>query len=97
MMETNKKLESNDTKMNELGQKLDVMEKLLPSGNGILVNGPREGQRGESSNNRARMEEFQDTAAGRAQTHQFAQRVEFSYFDEGDPRSWLSKCELYFH
>ncbi|KAF3625517.1 hypothetical protein FXO38_29737 [Capsicum annuum] len=91
MTETNKKLESNDTKMNELGQKLDVMEKLLPSGNGILVSGPREGQRGESSNNRARMEEFQDTAAGRAQTHQFAQRVEFSYFDEGDPRSWLSK------
>ncbi|PHT85952.1 hypothetical protein T459_08058 [Capsicum annuum] len=63
MTKTNKKLESNDTKMNELGQKLDVMEKLLPSGNGILVSGPREGQRGESSNNRARMEEFQDTAA----------------------------------
>ncbi|XP_019228862.1 PREDICTED: uncharacterized protein LOC109209954 [Nicotiana attenuata] len=34
---------------------------------------------------------------GRNLVSNFASRVEFPHFEEGDPRSWLRKCERYFH
>lgn len=90
MAETNKKLESSDSKLDDLSRNLDVMmEKLFSSRDGILGSAPAEIQHSEGSSRRARIMDNHGNATGRFNHHNPAIKVKSPYFKERDPRSWL--------
>ncbi|OIT40777.1 hypothetical protein A4A49_55588, partial [Nicotiana attenuata] len=96
MTETNQKLENNDTKMDALGHKLDVMmEKLFTNKDGLLGSAPAESHERIEGSGRARMKDLHENVGGRF--HVNNNKIDCPYFEEGDPRSWLQKCERYFH
>lgn len=73
MSETNKKFESNDSKMDELNLKFDVMmEKIFANKDGILGSAPSESRHGNGSSIRMRMVEPHEQSAGRPQVTHFA-------------------------
>ncbi|XP_075092058.1 uncharacterized protein LOC142172173 [Nicotiana tabacum] len=41
--------------------------------------------------------EPQENSTGKFYSNNIAAKVDCPYFEEGDPRSWLRKCERYFH
>lgn len=98
MSETNKKLDSNDSKMDDLHHKFDIMmDKIFVSKDGILGSAPSGNLQVEGSGSSARMVEPHEQPMGRYHSSSFASKVDCPYFEDGDPRSWLRKCERYFH
>nr|XP_009765059.1 PREDICTED: uncharacterized protein LOC104216648 [Nicotiana sylvestris] len=98
MSETNKKLESNDPKMDELNRKFNMMmEKMFANKDGILGSASSKSHHGEGLSIRMRMVEPHEQSTGRPHVNLFASRVDFPYFEEGYPGSWLQKCERYFY
>ncbi|OIT00420.1 hypothetical protein A4A49_33194 [Nicotiana attenuata] len=96
--ETDKKLESNDSKMDELHHKFDIMMyKIFVIKDGILGSAPPGNLQVEGSGRRAGMVEPHEQPMGRYHSSSSASRVDCPYFEDGDPRSWLRKCERYFH
>jgi len=86
MTETSKKLESNDSKMDDLNRKFDVMmEKLFSHRDSILGSPPADSLQLEGSGSRVRRAEPPEQQTGRNLVNNFASRVEFLYFEEGDP------------
>ncbi|PHT87536.1 hypothetical protein T459_09642 [Capsicum annuum] len=97
MAETNKNLESSDSKMDDLNHKFDVMmERFFANREGILGSSPADVHHAENSGSRPRMVDPQDNCPGRLHNHYSGAKVECPYFEDGDPRSWLQKCERYF-
>lgn len=89
------KEDSTNAKIDDLGRKLDMlMERLAPTRDGILGAPPNLQAGGPSSN--------RDTSNNRvptgrqSQVSSFHHKIEFPYFEEGDPKAWLRKCERYF-
>ncbi|XP_019265828.1 PREDICTED: uncharacterized protein LOC109243359 [Nicotiana attenuata] len=98
MAETNKKLESHDSKIDDVGRKLDVMmDRLFTGKDGILGSAPVEVNHVDGSSIRPRFAEQNEYSIGRKQGNNHGHRFEIPYFEEGDSRSWLRKCERYFH
>ncbi|KAF3643117.1 hypothetical protein BC332_28922 [Capsicum chinense] len=90
------KNEGTTVKMDELGKKLDfLMEKLLPTQNGILGSASGDPIHGTGSNSRSRFDEPTEVGM-RTQGSNFSSQVEFPYFDGVDSCTWLRKCERYF-
>lgn len=97
MTETNKKLESNISKMDELHCKLNMMmEKFFANKDGILGSGTVERHPSKTLGSRVRMMDSQDNSNGRSYNHFTRSKVECPYSEEGEPQSWLQKCERYF-
>ncbi|OIT28758.1 hypothetical protein A4A49_55634 [Nicotiana attenuata] len=98
MAETNKKLESTDSKMDDLNHKFDIMmDKLFVNKDRIFCSDPAEAHQMDGSSSRMRMMEPQENSSGKFHSNSNVAKVDCPYFDEGDPRSWLRKCERYFH
>lgn len=98
MVETNKKLEFNDSKMDDLSRKMDVMmEKLFASKDEILGSPPMGAHHAEGYSSRSRAVEILENSNGRFYANISSSRIDCPYFEEGDPRSWLRKYKRYFH
>ncbi|XP_019227493.1 PREDICTED: uncharacterized protein LOC109208797 [Nicotiana attenuata] len=98
MAETSKKLESNDSKMDELNHKFDLlMDKFFAGKDGILGSAPTAAHTVEGSGSRGRMMENHEVPVGRSYSNNFNSKIDCPYFEEGDPKAWLRKCERYFH
>lgn len=64
MAETNKKLESTDSKMDDLNHKFDIMmDKLFVSKDGILGSAPVEAHQMDGSSSKMRMMEPQENSS----------------------------------
>lgn len=88
---------SNDAKMEDMNKKLDLpVDKRIPNQDRILGHASARNLV-EGSGNRSRMGEQCDNSLGRTQSNNHNQRVKFTYFEEGYSRTWLRKCERYFH
>lgn len=87
---------STNQKFEDLSSKLDLLvEKLLPSHDGILVSGPGERLQLDSSRTRNRYGDQSESFMSRSN---WSHRFKFSYFYGvgTDPCSWLRRCERYF-
>ncbi|PHU11575.1 hypothetical protein BC332_18505 [Capsicum chinense] len=74
-------MESHDSKLDDLGKKLDVlMEKLIAPQDGILGSAPRPGPPLDTSGSRPRMEEQGDNGWGRNLGNHHHPRMEFPFF-----------------
>ncbi|OIT37858.1 putative mitochondrial protein [Nicotiana attenuata] len=98
MTETIKKLESNDFKMDELYHKFDIMmDKIFINKDEILGSAPRGSHHVEGSGSKIRMVEPHEQPIGRFHSSNSTSKVDCPYFKDGDPRSWMRKCERHFH
>lgn len=89
-------IESNDSKMEELGRKLDLlMEKMVHHHDEILGSAPRDGLQLDNSTSQPYKGEYNEQ--GRSQRSNHYAKYVFPYFDGDDPCSWLRKGESYFH
>lgn len=90
-------IESNNSKMDELGKKLDfLIERTIPTQEGILLgSGPRDNFQLDVSGGRSHRGDHYKVNRNQRSNHHA--RFEFPFFDEVDPCSWLRKGERYFH
>ncbi|OIT31056.1 hypothetical protein A4A49_57148, partial [Nicotiana attenuata] len=88
---------SNDSKIDELGNKIDkLMEKMIAPQGGILGSAPAEGMQIMGSGSRTRAGENGEPSFGRSQGSYSHSKWEIPYFEGVDPCAWLRKCERYF-
>ncbi|KAF3655459.1 hypothetical protein FXO37_15948 [Capsicum annuum] len=96
--EANQKAMTTNEKNNELGKKLDLlMEKMFSERDEILGAPPGGGLQNNGVVNHPRNMDLKATPAGRNQLHNFSHKVEFPYFEDGDPQTWIRKCDKYLH